>query len=234
MQKTFTPREIAEKLQISTTTLRRYEDLGLIPDVSRTNSNRRIYTQIHVQAFLTLRSLIKGFDIPVSYKVMRLLKNRQKEQALWTINLQLYSIQVEKQRVEEVMHLIQNNDFSKYRNVKLAAEMKIGEIAAVTGVNTSAIRHWEKEGLIRTRRNPENGYRVFTSQELKKIFVLSSLRKSVFSIAGMKQLLAALELQDLTTIERSFKVALHKLNEQLEKRMIGISEVMKYAQLWAQ
>ncbi|WP_141639198.1 MerR family transcriptional regulator, partial [Paenibacillus riograndensis] len=35
MDKTFTPKQIAKRLQVSTTTLRRYEDLDLVPDVPR-------------------------------------------------------------------------------------------------------------------------------------------------------------------------------------------------------
>ncbi|WP_339324809.1 MerR family transcriptional regulator [Paenibacillus sp. FSL W8-0194] len=106
--------------------------------------------------------------------------------------------------------------------------MKIGEVAAIAGVNPSAIRHWEKEGLIRSMRNPENGYRVFTSRELKKIIVLSSLRKTVYFIESMKQLLEALETHDLAAIERSFKMALQRLDDQLKNQMNGISEMMKY------
>ncbi|MFB9324629.1 MerR family DNA-binding transcriptional regulator [Paenibacillus aurantiacus] len=231
MNATFTPKQIAQLLHVSTTTLRRYEELDLVPDVPRTASNRRMYSPIHVQAFLALRTLLKGFDIPVSYDVMSLLKKGHVEQALWTINFHQYNIQLEKQRVEEVMRLIQKTDFSKYRNVPVTEEMKIGEVAAITGVNPSAIRHWEMEGLIRAKRNPENGYRVFTSRELKKIIVLSSLRKTVYFIESMKQLLEALETQDLTTIEGSFKMALHKLNERLEMQMNGIAEMMRYVQL---
>nr|WP_269847268.1 MerR family DNA-binding transcriptional regulator [Paenibacillus sonchi] len=232
VDKTFTPKQIAMRLQVSTTTLRRYEDLDLVPDVPRTASNRRFYSPVHVQAFIALRTLIQGFGIPVSYDVMSLLKKGHVGQALWKINSHQYNIQMEKQRVEEVMSLIQKTDFSKYKNVQVTEEMKIGEVAAITGVNPSAIRHWEKEGLIRAKRNPENGYRVFTSRELKKIIVLSSLRKTVFFIESMKQLLEALEIHDLATIERSFKVALQKLNEQLEKQMNGIAEMMRYIQFF--
>ncbi|WP_072329605.1 MULTISPECIES: MerR family DNA-binding transcriptional regulator [unclassified Paenibacillus] len=230
MDKTFTPKQMAKKLRVSTTTLRRYESLDLVPDVPRTASNRRTYTSLHVQAFLALRSLIKGFDVPTAYKVMSLLKKGRVEQALWAINLQQYNIQVEKQRIEEIMGLIHQTDFSMYRNIRVTEELKIGEVAAIAGVNPSAIRHWEKEGLLRAKRNQENRYRVFTSQELKKIIVLSSLRKTVFFIDSMKQLLEALETHDLTTIERSFKAALQKLNEQLEKQMKGVSEMMRYIQ----
>lgn len=232
MDSIFTPKQMAKKLNVSTTTLRRYENLGLVPGVPRTSSNRRYYTPLHVQAFLALRSLVQGFDLPIAYEVMSLLKEGYVEQALWMINVQQYNIQVEKQRVEEIMRLIHQTDFSKYRNIQVTDEMKIGEVAVIAGVNPSAIRHWENEGLIRAKRNAENGYRVFTSQELKKIIVLSSLRKTVFFIESMKQLLEALETHDLTTIERSFKVAIQKLNEQLEKQMNGISEMMRYIQFF--
>lgn len=228
MDRNFTPKQMATRLHVSTTTLRRYETLGLVPDVPRTAGNRRCYTPCHVQAFIALRALKKGFGIPVSYDVMGLLKKGRVEQALWKINLQQHNIQAEKQRLEEIMSLVQKTDFSKYRNVQVTEEMKIGEVAAIAGVNPSAIRHWEKEGLIRSMRNPENGYRVFTSRELKKIIVLSSLRKTVYFIESMKQLLEALETHDLAAIERSFKMALQRLDDQLKNQMNGISEMMKY------
>jgi len=228
MDQKFTPKQISKRLHVSTTTLRRYETLGLVPDVPRTANNRRCYTPLHVQAFMALRALKKGFDIPVSYDVMGLLKKGRVEEALWKINLQQHNIQVEKQRLEEIMSLIQKTDFSKYRNVEVTEDMKIGEVAAIAGVNPSAIRHWEKEGLIRSKRNPENSYRVFTSRELKKIIVLSSLRKTVYFIESMKQLLEALETYDLAAIERSFKLALQRLNDQLKNQMNGISEMMRY------
>lgn len=231
MDITFTPKQMAGRLHISTTTLRRYEELDLVPDVPRTASHRRYYTSVHAQAFLALRSLIQGFGVPVAYEVMNFLKQRHIEQALWMVNRQQYSIQAEKQRVEEIMALIHQTDFSMYRNIQVSDELRIGEVAVMTGVNPSAIRHWEKEGLIRAERNPANGYRVFSARELKKIIVLSSLRKTVFFIETMKQLLEALEVQDLAAIERSFQVALQKLNEQLEKQMIGIAEMMGYIRL---
>ncbi|WP_029192578.1 MerR family DNA-binding transcriptional regulator [Paenibacillus harenae] len=228
MEMSYTPKQIAKKLSVSTTTLRRYEELDLVPDVPRTASNRRCYTSFHVQAFVALRALIKGYDIPVVYDVMRLLKKGHREQALWVINLQQYNIQTEKQRIEEVIGLIRKTDFSSYRNILITEEMRIGEVAAIAGVNPSAIRHWEKERLIRSERNPENGYRVFTRRELKKIIIISSLRKTVYSIERMKPLLEALETQDLTAIEHSFQVTLQKLNEQLANQLKGISEMMRY------
>ena len=165
--KTYSPKQIANVLNVSTTTLRRYEEQNLIPVVPRTESNHRFYTSIHFQAFITIRALLKGYDIPIVYKVMRMIKNVKFEEALWLINEQQFNIQVEKKRVEEILNMIRNADFTKYKNVELNERMSIGEAANIAGVNTSAIRHWEHEGLVHSERNKENGYRMFPISELR-------------------------------------------------------------------
>ncbi|EMK2597954.1 MerR family DNA-binding transcriptional regulator [Bacillus sp. GMs2/2] len=226
--KTYSPKQIANVLNVSTTTLRRYEEQNLIPVVPRTESNHRFYTSIHFQAFITIRALLKGYDIPIVYKVMRMIKNVKFEEALWLINEQQFNIQVEKKRVEEILNMIQNADFTKYKNVELNERMSIGEAANIAGVNTSAIRHWEHEGLVHSERNKENGYRMFPISELRKILVISSLRKTVYYIENMKSLLDDLETLHYGKIERSFQLALENLNNQLLLQFKGIEELMKY------
>ncbi|HDR8061426.1 MerR family transcriptional regulator [Bacillus thuringiensis] len=226
--KTYSPKQIANVLNVSTTTLRRYEEQNLIPVVPRTESNHRFYTSIHFQAFITIRALLKGYDIPIVYKVMRMIKNVKFEEALWLINEQQFNIQVEKKRVEEILNMIRNADFTKYKNVELNERMSIGEAANIAGVNTSAIRHWEHEGLVHSERNKENGYRMFPISELRKILVISSLRKTVYYIENMKSLLDDLETLHYGKIERSFQLALENLNNQLLLQFKGIEELMKY------
>lgn len=193
MEEIYTPTLIAKQLNVSTTTLRRYEDQGLIPDVSRTASNRRCYTSIHVQAFITIRALLQGYEIPVVYDVMRKIKVQQMESALWAINQEQHKTQVEKERLEEVLRMFRDVDLSKYKDLTVSDSMTIGEVAQMAGVNPSAIRHWEQEGLISSNRNKDNGYRVFTLTELRKIILISSLRKTVYYIENMKQLLNEIE-----------------------------------------
>ncbi|EEM93797.1 MerR family DNA-binding transcriptional regulator [Bacillus thuringiensis] len=226
--KTYSPKQIANVLNVSTTTLRRYEEQNLIPVVPRTESNHRFYTSIHFQAFITIRALLKGYDIPIVYKVMRMIKNVKFEEALWLINEQQFNIQVEKKRVEEILNMIRNADFTKYKNVELNERMSIGEAANIAGVNTSAIRHWEHEGLVHSERNKENGYRMFPISELRKILVISSLRKTVYYIENMKSLLDDLEILHYGKMERSFQLALENLNNQLLLQFKGIEELMKY------
>lgn len=227
----YTPTQIAKQLHVSTTTLRRYEKLNLIPDVPRTASNRRTYTSIHFQAFTAIRALLKAFDIPVAYEVMKCIKQGNIVDSLWLINQQLQKIQMEKQRVESILNMIHQTDFSKYEDNQITDEMTIGEVANICGVNPSAIRHWEKEGLIRSKRNPQNGYRIFTSRELRKIIVISSLRKTVYFIDNMKQLLDDLDTKNLKSVHTSFQRAIQQLNDQLTKQYEAIAALMKYIQM---
>lgn len=228
----YTPTMIAKKLNVSTTTLRRYEDQGLVPEVPRTASNRRCYTAIHDQAFITIRALLQGYEIPVVYDVMRKIKARQIEYALWTINQEQHNTQAEKLRLEEVLSMFRNADLSKYKDLEVTNAMTIGEVAEMAGVKPSAIRHWEQEGLIVSNRNQNNGYRVYTVTELRKIILISSLRKTVYFIENMKQLLNEIETQNYKKVEMSFELALQKLNSQLMKQFLGIAELMKYVKYY--
>lgn len=45
---TYTIKEMREKFDIPSSTLRYYEDLGLFPEVKRTKTNQRIYTDEHI------------------------------------------------------------------------------------------------------------------------------------------------------------------------------------------
>ena len=109
--------------------------------------------------------------------------------------------------------------------------MTIGKAAELAGVNSSAIRHWEKEGLIHSERDQENGYRMFTVSELRKILVISSLRKTIYYIENMKDLLNDLDRQNYSKIDRSYQLALQNLNHQLTRKYEGIAELMKYIEL---
>lgn len=230
----YSPKQIADRLQVSTTTLRRYEEQQLLPTVPRTASNYRFYTAIHLQAFVTIRALLKAYDIPVAYEVMRMINNRDVKKARWLLNEQQFQLQTEKHRVEELLTMIQSADFTKYNKIKIKECISIGEVAEIAGVKTSAIRHWEQEGLVHSERNQENGYRVFSIAELRKILVISSLRKTVYYIENMKQLLHDLDTQDFIKIEHSFQLALENLDKQLELQFLGIAEVVTYVEVFGE
>lgn len=74
---------------------------------------------------------------------------------------------------------------------------------------------------------------MFRVAELRKILVISSLRKTVYYIDNMKSLLNNLDTQDNEQIERSFQLALENLNERLRLQFKGIAELMGYLEVYA-
>ena len=75
--------------------------------------------------------------------------------------------------------------------------MTIGEVAELTNVESSAIRHWEKEGLITPDRNPENGYRLYTPSQVRQILLIRSLRRTVYYLESIKEIIQAVEHQSI-------------------------------------
>jgi DNA-binding transcriptional MerR regulator len=55
--------------------------------------------------------------------------------------------------------------------------MTIHEIVQKTGLTKKAINYYEKKGLITPEHNPENSYRTFSDQELKRLAVIALLRQ---------------------------------------------------------
>jgi DNA-binding transcriptional MerR regulator len=56
--------------------------------------------------------------------------------------------------------------------------MKIGQLASTAGLNTSAIRYYEKQGLLQAARNGSN-YRVYDDQDLLRLQLIVNSTKAV-------------------------------------------------------
>ncbi len=226
----WTPLQAATRLKVSTTTLRRYEQLELIPEVPRKGLNRRVYREAHIRAFEALRALLQGCSVQTAYDVMKRVRSGDNVGAFWLINEQQAAVQEEKRRVTEMMQLLAQADFSRYNGRRVSEQMTIRDVAEMAGVKASAIRHWEAEGLISPARDLQSGYRIFGARELRRIVVISSLRRTVYFIENMKKLLEDLDTHNLAAVEKSFRIALEKLDRRLELQYRGIAAVVVYTE----
>ena len=55
--------------------------------------------------------------------------------------------------------------------------MKIKDVEKRTGITSYNIRFYEKENLLIPKRNPVNGYREYTPEDIKQILQIKILRK---------------------------------------------------------
>lgn len=67
--------------------------------------------------------------------------------------------------------------------------MKIGEIAAATGVHIETIRYYEREGLVPHPQRTASNYRVYGEEHWKRITFIRRARDLGFSLAQVRELL---------------------------------------------
>ena len=105
--------------------------------------------------------------------------------------------------------------------------MTIGELAASSGLKPSAIRFYEKSGLlpVPTRRN---GRRVYASEAANRLFLIAFAKDTGFSLPEIKLLLHGFP-QSTTAGDRWRKLATYKI-QQLEasiKKARAMEEMLR-------
>lgn len=68
--------------------------------------------------------------------------------------------------------------------------MKIHEVETLAGITKKNIRFYEEQGLLRPRRNAENGYRDYSEEDVKALLQIKLMRKLGVPIEEIRQMLA--------------------------------------------
>ncbi|MBP1989721.1 TioE family transcriptional regulator [Paenibacillus eucommiae] len=222
----FKPIEIARELQISTSALRHYESWGVVPAPARAANGYRLYTKVHVAYFRCLRAMFPGFGVPITCEVLLHIQKADIDTAFWLVNKEQSNLQHEKVVADQTLALLQDPDLPLIANKKLKNNMTIGEVAALTDVQASAIRHWEKEGLLLPGRDPENGYRVFTSMHVRQILLIRTLRRTVYFLENMKEIVQAVEHQNIEQAKKVTEQALLSIHQRNRMQFYGVHQLV--------
>ncbi len=84
--KNIRPIDIAEKLNISTSSLRSYEERGIVPKPKRSSTGYRIYSEEHLAYFECIVAMSPGFGMDITSAVLKKLQQKELDAALWMIN----------------------------------------------------------------------------------------------------------------------------------------------------
>jgi DNA-binding transcriptional MerR regulator len=71
--------------------------------------------------------------------------------------------------------------------------MKIGELAAATGMATSAIRFYEKSGLLPAAQRGSNGYRSYSNDAIERLRLIQVAQSLGFSLDARGSVFASAE-----------------------------------------
>lgn len=211
---TYRTTEVATAIGIHPNTVRLYEKLGLIPKPERQSNGYRIFTAFHIQQFILART---AFQIEVLQSglrkkivsVVKLSANKNFEQAIALTQEYLDGILIERHNAEEAIQIVQDILSGKTEVHKFS--MKRKEVSEYLDISMDTLRNWEMNGLLTVKRK-ENGYRIYTDEDIKRLKIIRSLRCAKYSLEAILRMLRQLSKNPDLDIKAALNTPLQSEN----------------------
>lgn len=101
----------------------------------------------------------------------------------------LSGLRQERDNAEDAIHIVKQ--ILSGETQKNRASMKRKEASEYLGVSMDALRNWEMNGLLTVKRK-ENGYRIYTDDDIKRLKIIRSLRCANYSLEAILRMLRQL------------------------------------------
>lgn len=192
--KTYKTAEVAAIIGIHPNTVRLYEKLKLIPVPERLPNGYRVFTEQHiaqcrlVRVAFQVEVLQNGLRTKVA-KLVTMAATGDYDTALVLANEYLAQVRQERANAYDAIESVKQilSDAPQQG----AQHLKRKDASRALGISTDTLRNWEMNGLLTVKRR-ENGYRVYTDEDMRRLKVIRSLRCANYSLEAILQLLRRL------------------------------------------
>lgn len=193
IENTYTTSQLAKIIGVHPNTVRMYEDLRLIPAVSRKANGYRVFSEVHIDQFRLARmafqiELLQSGLRKRMIEVVKLSAEGQYEQAIQRTNVYIHIAESEIVNANEAVEI--TNALLKSSFEEKAALLRRKEVSDILGITMDTLRNWEMNGLLKIKRK-ENGYRVYDSEDIKKLKIIRSLRCANYSLSAILRMMNA-------------------------------------------
>lgn len=192
---TYRTSEIAQIIGIHPNTVRLYEELGLISKPQRQANGYRVFTDYHVEQLKLARVALKVEVLQngLRKKAIDIIKTSaigDCDKAICLAESYLQQIKNEQINAEEaiaiVKGLLTGNELDT--NKLFLTRREAAEYLQIT---MDTLRNWEMNGLVTIKRK-QNGYRIYTDEDIRRLKIIRSLRCANYSLAAILRMLGAL------------------------------------------
>lgn len=191
---TYKTSQVAAVIGIHPNTVRLYEEWGIIPRPERKPNGYRIFTDFHIEQIRLART---AFQIEILqsglrkkiFQMVRLSAARKFDQALALTEAYLSGLRQARDNADDAIRIVKQI-ISGETQVN-SASMKRKEVAEYLGISTDTLRNWEINGLLTVKRK-ENGYRIYTDDDIKRLKIIRSLRCANYSLEAILRMLQQL------------------------------------------
>ena len=192
---TYKTAEIAHRIGIHPNTVRLYEELGLIPKPEREPNGYRIFTDFHMEQIKFARTALKVEVLQngLRKKAINIIKTSADgdfDRAIRLTKSYLQQIKKEQRNAEEAIAIAEQLLLGSQIETNSACFTR-KETANYLQISMDALRNWEMNGLLTVKRK-QNGYRVYTDEDIRRLKIIRSLRCANYSLAAILRMLCAL------------------------------------------
>jgi DNA-binding transcriptional MerR regulator len=186
--------EIAGIIGIHPNTVRLYEELGLIPKPERKSNGYRVFTDLHIEQFRLARTAFKVEVLQNGLRkkainIIKLSAAGDFDRAIRLAESYLQQIKEEQENAEEAISITQSL-LSDNKQEADGCFFTRKEAADHLQISMDTLRNWEMNGLLSIRRK-QNGYRVYTDNDIKLLKIIRSLRCANYSLTAILRMLNA-------------------------------------------
>lgn len=180
------PVDLARGHGLSTQAVRNYEAAGILPAAERTPHGYRTYTPRHAQALRAFLALVPGHGHQTATAIMQAINRDAAEGALRLIDESHAQLLDDRRTLQAVEAAL--GDLEPVPQER--GEMFVGPLARRLGIRPATLRKWERAGLVRPRRDPRTGYRVYSAADVRDALLAHQLRRGGYLLEQIAPLIA--------------------------------------------
>ncbi|TDE28646.1 MerR family DNA-binding transcriptional regulator [Nonomuraea mesophila] len=180
------PVDLAREHGLSTQAVRNYEDAGILPTAERTVHGYRTYTPLHAHALRAFVALVPGHGHRTATSVMRAVNRGAVDDALRLIDDSHGRLLDDRRTLQAVEAALR--DLAPMPQER--GDTFIGPLARRLGIRPATLRKWENAGLVRPRRDPQTGYRVYSAADVRDARLAHQLRRGGYLLEQIAPLIA--------------------------------------------
>ncbi|MFC9245636.1 TioE family transcriptional regulator [Streptomyces sp. NPDC057136] len=238
------PIDLARGHGLSTQAIRNYEEAGILPAAGRTPHGYRTYTPLHARALRAFLALVPGHGHQTATSIMRAVNQGVVDEALRLIDeshAQLLEDRRTLQAVESALRDLEptaayepdavsgRDAVSGTGAMSGTGGMFIGPLAGKLGLRSATLRKWESAGLVRPRRDPRTGYRVYDEADVRDVRLAHQLRRGGYLLEQIAPLIAQVRAAGgLEPLEAALRDWRGRLSARGRAMVAGAAELEAY------
>lgn len=191
---TYKTAEVAAVIGVHPNTVRLYEEWQMIPKAKRQSNGYRVFTDFHIEQFKLARLAfqVEVLQNGLRKKIIQMVKVSAMgdfDKALSLAAEYLEQLKSERSNAKEAVALVQK--ILSGEAVEHCHLLKRKEVSEYLNISMDTLRNWEMNGLFSVKRK-ENGYRVYTDEDIRRLKIIRSLRCANYSLEAILHLLRQL------------------------------------------